>query len=55
MALTELAARAATDPAGDAAPADDYSAVSRRVPLSNLYQRGRSLGIEMRASAHTDR
>jgi hypothetical protein len=57
MAITELAARAATDP--DAEPramllaADDYSAVSRRVPLSNLYERGRSLGIGVQVSAQS--
>ena len=33
--------------------ADDYSAVSRRVPLSNLYERGRSLGIGVQVSAQT--
>ena len=48
LALTELAARAATSPHGPQRAillaADDYSAVSRRVPLSNLYERGRSLG-----------
>src|SRR5207237_5173063 len=45
MALTELAARAATDPGAPPRAillaADDYSAVSGRVPLSNLYERGR--------------
>ncbi len=57
MALTELAARAATAP--DAEPrvmllaADDYSAVARRVPISNLYERGRSLGIGVQVSAQT--
>ena len=55
MAITELTARAATDL--DAEPramllgADDYSAVSARVPLSNLYERGRSLGIGVQVSA----
>jgi hypothetical protein len=48
MALTELIAHAATDrqaePRTMLLAADDYSAVSRRVPLSNLYERGRSLG-----------
>ena len=33
--------------------ADDYSAVSRRVPLSNLYERGRSLGIGVQVSAQS--
>ena len=48
MALTELAAHAATSldgqPRAMLLAADDYSAVSSRVPLSNLYERGRSLG-----------
>ena len=55
MALTELAARAATALDGQARAmllaADDYSAVSRRVPMSNLYERGRSLGIGVQVSA----
>jgi hypothetical protein len=55
LALTELAARAATDLAGEPRAmllaADDYSAVSRRVPLSNLYERGRALGIGVQVSA----
>jgi hypothetical protein len=33
--------------------ADDYSAVSARVPLSNLYERGRSLGIGVQVSAQS--
>ena len=33
--------------------ADDYSAVSGRVPLSNLYERGRSLGIGVQVSAQS--
>jgi hypothetical protein len=57
MALTELAAHAATDPAGEPRAmllaADDYSAVSGRVPLSNLYERGRSLGIGVQVSAQS--
>ncbi len=52
MAITELTAHAATDlnaePRAMLLAADDYSAVSRRVPLSNLYERGRSLGIGVR-------
>ncbi len=57
MAITELIARAATSP-GDQArqillAADDYSAVSRRVPLSNLYERGRSLGLGVMVSAQS--
>jgi hypothetical protein len=43
MAITELAAHAATSPYGEPRAmllaADDYSAVSGRVPLSNLYER----------------
>ena len=57
LALTELAARAATSRDGPQRAillaADDYSAVSRRVPLSNLYERGRSLGIAVQVSAQT--
>ncbi len=57
MAITELAAHAATDLASEPRAmllaADDYSAVSRRVPLSNLYERGRSLGIGVQVSAQT--
>jgi hypothetical protein len=57
LAITELAARAATQPGGPQRAillaADDYSAVSRRVPLSNLYERGRSLGIGVQVSAQT--
>jgi hypothetical protein len=57
MALTELAAHAATDLSGEPRAmllaADDYSAVSRRVPVSNLYERGRSLGIGVQVSAQS--
>jgi hypothetical protein len=57
MALTELAAHAATDqhsePRAILLAADDYSAVSGRVPLSNLYERGRSLGIGVQVSAQS--
>ena len=57
MALTELTARAATDldaePRAMLLAADDYSAVSARVPLSNLYERGRSLGIGVQVSAQS--
>jgi hypothetical protein len=57
MALTELAAHAATDLDGEPRAmllaADDYSAVSGRVPLSNLYERGRSLGIGVQVSAQS--
>jgi hypothetical protein len=57
MAIIELAARAATtldaDPRAILLAADDYSAVSRRVPMSNLYERGRSLGIGVQVSAQS--
>lgn len=56
MALIELVARAATTSAGRRTillAADDYSAVSRRVPLSNLYERGRSLGLGVQVSAQS--
>jgi hypothetical protein len=57
MALTELAAHAAATPYGEPRAillaADDYSAVSGRVPLSNLYERGRSLGIGVQVSAQS--
>jgi len=57
MALIELAARAATaldgDPRAILLAADDYSAVAARVPVSNLYERGRSLGIGVQVSAQT--
>ena len=57
MAITELAARAATSGGGESRAmllaADDYSAVAGRVPLSNLYERGRSLGIGVQVSAQS--
>jgi hypothetical protein len=57
MAITELIAHAATSrDTGQRAmllAADDYSAVSRRVPLSNLYERGRSLGLGVMVSAQS--
>jgi hypothetical protein len=57
MALTELTARAATDLAAEPRAmllaADDYSAVSGKVPLANLYERGRSLGIGVQVSAQS--
>jgi hypothetical protein len=57
MAITELAARAATSGDGESRAmllaADDYSAVAGRVPLSNLYERGRSLGIGVQVSAQS--
>jgi hypothetical protein len=57
MAITELAARVATALDGEQRAmllaADDYSAVSRRVPMSNLSERGRSLGIGVQVSAQS--
>ncbi len=57
MAIIELAAYAATSTSGEPRAmllaADDYSAVSGRVPLSNLYERGRSLGIAVQVSAQS--
>jgi hypothetical protein len=57
MALTELVAHTATDQTGERRAillaADDYSAVSRRVPISNLYERGRSLGLGVQVSAQS--
>ena len=57
MALTELTAHAATDldaePRAMLLAADDYSAVSGKVPLANLYERGRSLGIGVQVSAQS--
>jgi hypothetical protein len=57
MAVTELIAHAAADrraePRALLLAADDYSAVSRRVPLSNLYERGRSLGLGVMVSAQS--
>ena len=57
LAITELAAHAATglhnEPRAMLLAADDYSAVSARVPLSNLYERGRSLGISVQVSAQS--
>jgi hypothetical protein len=57
LAIVELAARVATDISGEPRAillaADDYSAVSRRVPLWNLYERGRALGIGVQVSAQS--
>jgi hypothetical protein len=57
MALIELVARTAASTTGPRRAillaADDYSAVSRRVPLSNLYERGRSLGLGVQVSAQS--
>jgi hypothetical protein len=55
MAITELVAHAATTPQGEPRAillaCDDYSAVSGRVPLWQLYERGRSLGVGVQVSA----
>ena len=57
MAITELTAHAATsldsEPRAMLLAADDYSAVSGKVPLANLYERGRSLGIGVQVSAQS--
>jgi hypothetical protein len=59
MALTELTAALATSPSTGTEPraillaCDDYSAVSGRVPLWQLYERGRSLGIGVQVSAQS--
>jgi len=57
MALTELVAHAATDPHGEPRAillaCDDYSAVSGRVALWQLYERGRSLGVGVQVSAQS--
>jgi hypothetical protein len=57
MALTELVAHAATSPGGEPRAillaCDDYSAVSGRVPLWQLYERGRSLGVGVQVSAQS--
>ncbi len=57
LALTELAAAAATSPGTEARTillaCDDYSAVSGRVPLWQLCERGRSLGIGVQVSAQS--
>jgi hypothetical protein len=57
MAITELVAHAATSPDGEPRAillaCDDYSAVSGRVPLWQLYERGRSLGVGVQVSAQS--
>ena len=57
MALTELAAALATsrdaEPRAILLACDDYSAVSGKVPLWQLYERGRSLGIGVQVSAQS--
>jgi hypothetical protein len=57
MAIVELVANAATargtEPRAMLLACDDYSAVSGRVPLWQLYERGRSLGIGVQVSAQS--
>jgi hypothetical protein len=57
MAITELVAHAATsratEPRSILLACDDYSAVSARVPLWQLYERGRSLGVGVQVSAQS--
>jgi hypothetical protein len=57
LALTELVAHAATsrdaEPRAMLLACDDYSAVSGKVPLWSLYERGRSLGIGVQVSAQS--
>ncbi|MGH3067613.1 MAG: hypothetical protein ACRDMI_03395 [Streptosporangiaceae bacterium] len=57
LALVELTANLATsrdaEPRAILLACDDYSAVSGRVPLWQLYERGRSLGIGVQVSAQS--
>jgi hypothetical protein len=57
LAITELLACAATslhtEPRTILLACDDYSAVSGKVPLWQLYERGRSLGIGVQVSAQS--
>jgi hypothetical protein len=56
LAITELVAHTATAPASRRVmllACDDYSAVSSKVPLWQLYERGRSLGIGVQVSAQS--
>jgi hypothetical protein len=57
MAITELIAHTATsmdaEPRAILLACDDYSAISGRVPLWQLYERGRSLGIGVQVSAQS--
>jgi hypothetical protein len=57
MALTELIAHTATsrgtEPRAILLACDDYSAISGRVPLWQLYERGRSLGVGVQVSAQS--
>src|SRR6516225_9107513 len=59
LALTELVACAVTardtEPRAVLLACDDYSAVSGKVSLSTLYERGRSLGIGVQVSASPGR
>ena len=57
LAITELVAHTATsrdaEPRSILLACDDYSAVSGRVPLWQLYERGRSLGVGVQLSAQS--
>ena len=57
LAITELLAHTATslstEPRAILLACDDYSAVSGKVPLWQLYERGRSLGIGVQVSAQS--
>ena len=57
QAITDLVAHAATAPGTERRAmllaCDDYSAVSGRVPLANLFERGRSLGVGVQVSAQS--
>ncbi|MGH3410521.1 MAG: hypothetical protein ACRDRJ_49700, partial [Streptosporangiaceae bacterium] len=57
LAITELIAHTATsqgtEPRAILLACDDYSAISRRVPLWQLYERGRSLGVAVQVSAQS--
>ena len=57
LAVTELLAHTATslttEPRQILLACDDYSAVSGKVPLWQLYERGRSLGIGVQVSAQS--
>jgi hypothetical protein len=57
LAIIELVAHAATardtEPRAMLLACDDYSAISGRVPLWQLYERGRSLGVGVQVSAQS--
>ena len=57
MAVIELLAHAVTstqtEPRTVLLACDDYSAISAKVPLWQLYERGRSLGVGMQVSAQS--